>query len=404
MRARSRSLAIGIVALALLGIAAGSLPPGRRPLRVVLYPFVPDKVGLFWQVEQSFERRHPEIDLQIVDLSDNYYDTDAPNAVTNTDADVVEVDSVFMQDLIDGRRIQPLPSGLRRSAGPMLRVAEDAVTSGSSWYGVPHWLCTNFLFSWPPEPLNVAATLDDVVRAIGVRHAAGEGLLIDLKGRSTLGELYLDALLDKYKTLSAARPFVAVATRDQQVVDDLKTVRQLCDSDLCRDGDYHDKVGFYARLFARGQGRALVGYSERLYYVADEALTCRKGECLGLDHIAMVPLPLSSRGSQPFAWVDSFTVSSRCTKQCLRDAESFIQYVTSIDAVRAQLTPGWGEAPRYLMPALADLYTDAQLLKSAPLYPKLYPAVQHAIAVREAGLNTALREMGSHLDKNELPK
>src|SRR5262245_23399119 len=120
MRARSRAFSIGIVALALVGVAAGS--PQRRPLRVVLYPFVPDKISLFRLVEQSFERSHPEIDLQIVDLSDNYYDTDAPHAVTNTDADVLEVDSVFMQDLIDTRRIQPLSPEVRRSAGPMLRV------------------------------------------------------------------------------------------------------------------------------------------------------------------------------------------------------------------------------------------------------------------------------------------
>ncbi len=56
------------------------------------------------------------------------------------------------------------------------------------------------------------------------------------------------------------------------------------------------------------------------------------------------------------------------------------------------------------MPALEKLYSDQELLKSAPLYPKLHAAVQNAVAVREAGLNKALREMGSHLDKNELPK
>jgi thiamine pyridinylase len=398
-------LTFAIVALSMLSIAAQSSSERRRPLRVVVYPFVPDKIGLFWLVEQSFERTHPAIDLQILDLSDNYYDQESPHAVTNTEADVLEVDSVFMQDLIDSRKIQAIPASLRASAGSMLRVAEDAVRSGSSWFGVPHWVCTNFIFSRPQDPLNAAATLDDVVNAIGDTRPAGRGLLIDLTGRLTLGELYLDALLDKYKTLANADPFVPLANRDQAVVDDLKKVRRLCDSDLCRDSEYHDRVGFYARLFARGQGRALVGYSERLYYVGDEVLSaCRKGECQGLDQITMVPLPLSSKGSQPFAWVDSFAVSSKCSRQCLRDAEAFIRHTTSIDAVRAQLTPGWGEAPRYLMPALSGLYSDPELLKSAPLYSKLYPTLQNAIAVREAGLNKALRDMGAHLDKNELAR
>ena len=374
---------------------------GRRPLRAVVYPFVPDKVGLFRQIEQSFEAAHPEVDLQIIDLSANYYNEDEPDAVTNTDADVLEVDSVFLEDLIGSGSIQPIRPPLRTATAPLLRVAEDAVTKSGRWYGVPHWVCTNFLFSRPGDPLATATTLTDVVNAIGEER----GLLIDMKGRSTLGELDLDALLDKHKTLAVAAQFVAVTNRDQGVVDDLKRVRGLCEADLCRDSDYHDAVGFYARQFARGRGRALAGYSERLYYIGTEVMTsCRKGECRGLDDIALVPLPLSASGSQPFAWVDSFTISSRCTRQCLVDAEAFIRHTTSIDEVRRQLTPGWGEAPRYLLPALAPLYSDVDLLKVAPLYAKLYPTLQQAIAVRQSGLNGALREMGGHLDKNELPK
>jgi hypothetical protein len=179
-------LTVAIVALSLLSIAAQTSSPPRRTLRVVLYPFVPDKIGLFWLVEQSFERRHPDVDLQILDLSDNYYDQDSPHAVTNTEADVLEVDSVFMQDLIDSREIQPIPAQLRASTGSMLRVAVDAVTSGSAWFGIPHWVCTNFLFSRPQDALNAAATLDDVVNAIGTNHPPGRGLLIDLEGRLTL--------------------------------------------------------------------------------------------------------------------------------------------------------------------------------------------------------------------------
>jgi thiamine pyridinylase len=402
--------AVAIFMLAVLALVAAAVvlrpaPAARRTLRVALYPFVPGKTGLFRMVEQSFRRSHPEVDLRIVDLSANYYDQGAPGAITNADADILEVDSVFIQDLIDAGAIQPIPASLRVSTGPLLRVAQDAVASGSDWYGVPHWLCTNFLFADADDPLGRAATFDDIVNAIGAAHPAGQGLLIDLKGRLTLGELYLDALLDKYKTLAAAAPFVPVAYRDQAVVGDLETARTLCDGDLCRDADYHASVSFYARLFARRQGRALVGYSERLYYVGEEVLNgCRKGECRALDRIAMVPLPLSSRGSQPFAWVDSLAIRRQCTGACLADAEAFIRETTSVDAVRAQLTPEPGDAPRYLMPALDALYTDPKLLAAAPLYRKFRPALQDAIAVRQAGLNASLREMGGYLDKNALAK
>jgi thiamine pyridinylase len=395
--------------MAVLGLAVAAVvlwsPSPRRPLRVALYPFVPDKAGLFRLVQESVARAHPDIDLRIVDLSDNYYDQDAPGGITNADADVLEVDSVLIQDLIDAHRIQPLPSEIRAAGGRMLRVAADAVASGSGWYGVPHWVCTNFLFADAQDPLAHAATLDDVVTAIGTTRPPGHGLLIDLEGRLTLGELYLDALLDKYRTLETADPFVPLAHRDEAVVGDLKRVRQLCDLNLCRDSAYHQSAAFYARLFARREGRALAGYSERLHDIADETMNgCQRGQCRDLNQIAMVPLPLSSNGSQPFAWVDSFAVSQGCTGACLRDALAFIHETTSVDAVRLQLTPASGEAPRYLMPALEDLYSDRQLLAAAPLYPKLHPAVEHAIAVREAGLNKALREMGSRLDKIDLPR
>lgn len=407
MRARPMLVSLLVLLSMHAAVAYAADPPfkARRPLRVILYPFLPDKTGVFRHVEQSFEQSFPEIDLQVIDLSDNYYDETSIHAITNTDADVLEVDSVFIQDLIDNERIQPISSSLRASTGSMLRVAEDAVSQGPEWYGVPHWACTNYLFTRPKDPLASAATLDDLVKALGKAHPAKQGLLIDLKGRSTLGELYLDALLDKHKTLAAAAPFLSVASRDQAAIDDLKTVRTLCDSDLCRDSTYHDMVGFYARLFARDEGRALVGYSERLYYVGTETLNaCRTGACKGLDQVSMVPLALSSKGSQPFAWIDSFTIAKSCSGQCLLDAEAFIRHTASVDEVRKLLIPAWGEAPRYLMPALSALYTDAELLKSAPLYGDLYPGIKSAIAIRQAGLNAALREMGGYLDKKVLPK
>ena len=69
----------------------GPVPLRAVPLKVVLYPFMPGKDAYFRQVEADFEQRYPAIDLQVVDLSANYYDEGAPEAVTNTAADVIEL-------------------------------------------------------------------------------------------------------------------------------------------------------------------------------------------------------------------------------------------------------------------------------------------------------------------------
>ena len=399
------SLFIGVV---LSGCCTSALPkPGiaRRPLRVVLYPFVPDKTGLFAHIEQAFEATHPEIDLQVIDLSDNYYDEDSPHAITNTEADVLEVDSVFMDDLVSSGKIQPLPKSIVPPSENFVPVAVAAVQVSNAWYGFPHWLCTNYLFAKNDDPLASVVKLSELETGISPSHAPNKGLLIDLKGRSTLGEIYLDALLDQYRTFDKVAPFLTVDTINDATVKDLSDVRALCDADFCRDGDYHGMEGFYARQFAHQRGRALVGYSERLYYIGQENLTaCKKGECIGLSDLGLTPLPLSDNGSQPFAWVDSFAVTSSCTKQCLLDAQAFIQYTAGINEVRSTLVPAYGQAPRYLLPALAALYTDKALQGVANLYPSLYGAVQQAVAVRGKALNRNLRDVGKKLDKEKLPK
>jgi thiamine pyridinylase len=366
---------------------------------------VPEKADLFAHIKDSFEAAYPEVALTIVDLSDNYYDESKPHAVTNTDADVYEVDSVFLEDLVASGRLQPLPTSLLRTGGTFLPVADAAVRLSDATYGVPHWVCTNFLFLRSGDKLESATTLIDLRNGITISHKAGKGLLIDMKGKSTLGELYLDALLDRDRTFEKASTHISPDTFDPDIGDVLKDVRQLCDANLCRDSGYHEADGFYARLFAHGRGRALVGYSERLYYIGEENINgCVRGECTPLSEITIRALPLSDTGSQPFAWVDSLAIAASCKYQCAADAEAFIRHTSSIDEVRTTLLPAYNRAPRYLLPALAGLYIDKELTEAAPLYGPLLEGVKSAIPVRGRMLNTNLREIGRRLDNDVLPK
>lgn len=382
----------------------GPVPLRAVPLKVVLYPFMPGKDAYFRQVEADFEQRYPAIDLQVVDLSANYYDEGAPEAVTNTAADVIELDSVFMEDFIASGKIRPLRPATLPPAGTFLRAAEQAVTHQGRVYGLPHWVCANFLFSRKDDPIR-PATLQELAAAIGTPHAPDQGLLIDLKGRLTLGEWYLDTLLDRHQSLQAAMPYLDEATADPQAYAALTRVRGLCDSDLCRHSRYHDATGFYPVQFARHRGRALAGYSERLYHIGTEDLTnCKEGECLTLDDVVVSALPLSDRGSQPFLWVDSFVVSRSCSGVCSAAADAFLAFMSDAGNVRKALMPGYGEAPRYLLPALKSLYSDSQLTAAAPLYPQFQALIENAIPVRAPQLNRKLRAIGTALDKNVLPK
>jgi thiamine pyridinylase len=377
----------------------------RRALKVILYPFVPAKDALFHAIEQEFETAHPLIDLQIVDLESNYYETEKAGAITNTEADVYELDSIFLVDLVKGERLQPLPDRLRPAHGQFVRVAEQASQYEGTWYGVPHWICTNFLFFQKGDALQDAGSFADLERMIGSHHDRGKGLLIDIKGKSTIGELYLDALIDNFGSLEKAAPYLYKEHINQEAEATLGRAVSLCDTGYCRNDDYHKTPGFYARRFARHDGRALVGYSERLFYVLDERLKfCRNGvekehECVDSQWIDFIELPLSASGSQPFAWVDTFAIAKVCSGQCLDDATAFIAFVTSKEQVKQSLLPAEYSAPRYLLPAHVALYTDDDLKKKSPLYRRMLSSIQRALPVTGYQLNTNLREIGKELDQ-----
>jgi thiamine pyridinylase len=394
----------------------------HRTLRVALYPFVPDKDGLFSQVKSSFEHRHPDITLTIVDLSGNYYDESSPGAITNTDADILEVDSVFLDDLVAAGRVQALRSSVVRDKALFAPVARGAMDVGWSTYSIPHWLCTSYLFVASQDVLARAKSFDEIADGIPESHGADQGLLIDLKGRSILGELYLDVLPNRdrsFQDRTLARVGFSTfawsmrrngsshptqSSWDTHVARVLTELRRMCDKRYCRDAQLHSDVGSYPRLFAHKHGRALMGYSEGLYYIEREARNaCQSGECLATGAITALAPPLAQGGARPFAWVQGFMVAKSCMGRCLADAELFINEVTSAKRVRASLIPAAGEAPRYLLPALVALYSDPTLLRAAPLYRDLYQAVEQAIPVRGPHLNRNLRDIAQKLDKEVLP-
>jgi hypothetical protein len=133
----------------------------HRTLRVALYPFVPDKDDLFARVKSSFEHRHPDIALTIIDLSGNYYDESSPGAITNTDADILEVDSVFLDDLVAAGCVQALRASVVPDKALFTPIARGAMDVGWNTYSIPHWLCTSYLFVASQDVLARAKSFDE---------------------------------------------------------------------------------------------------------------------------------------------------------------------------------------------------------------------------------------------------
>src|SRR5258708_9728059 len=162
----------------------------RRPLRVVLYPFIPEFASAAETIKKSFEAENPDIELTIVDLSSNYYAPGEATYVGQVDADVIELDSVFLSDFVHRGKIQELTTDFLLPQSDLLSNAYRGSMLEGKRYGAAHWVCRNFLFfkssDHPAAPIEKLSQLEAYVDPSG-----GGKLLMDLRGKVTLGEIYL---------------------------------------------------------------------------------------------------------------------------------------------------------------------------------------------------------------------
>jgi thiamine pyridinylase len=388
--------------------ASNDAQPARqsttRTLRIVLYPFIPGFDLFKNEVKSRFEQAHPDIQLEIIDLSDNYYGPFTSKYIGCTEADVYELDSVFLYDFAVNKKIQELPAEAVQPAGALLKNADLGSMVNGKRYGAPHWVCGNFLFfDSSDSKLRGVKTLTQLKAVIGSQPKLDDGLAVDLMGKSTLGEFYLNAAFDRYGDLEQARQHVVLY--DSALKDDLVGLSRICVVESCRKSTYHD-TPFFAEEFAEKHARALVGYSESLngaLAANADATKCPAGSACRADaNFDVEELPLDDKGAHTMSWVDSFTLDTKCKGQCAKDATTFIQFVNSDDVFLLALLPANGP-PAYLLPAKASLYSNSNLLAKAHLYSKLKAIIEEAAVPSALSLNEQLRNAGRQLDA-DLPQ
>jgi len=365
------------------------------------------------QIAQAFERSHHDIRIEFVDLSNNYYKDALFTALDpkQPTVDLVEADTVFLQDLIDKKLIEALPDDVLGPDGTFLPVASMAAKSNGITFGVPHWVCGNFLFFRKDDPavdlLMKTTTLSELEHILNHPSAEKDGLLADMKGKSTLGEIYLSSLIDEYPSSQEALAHLGSPTAlDPIAAGTASRIFRLCPGGLNHVDKYHLNGQFYSRQFAHCYARAKISYSEDLYYVGDEFLhgvvdkpKCSTGDPTK-DDIRAIGAPLGDKKHKMLAWVDAMCLRSGLDEQTKRDAMDFVSAYTGEEFNRKVLTPAAGDAPRYLLPARAALYTDSTVVQLAPLYPRLKAIIQDAVTVTAPNLNNQLRAIGDQLDQH----
>ena len=372
--------------------------PLARPitLRVALYPYVPDRMRIFQILEAEFECMHPGLNLELVEernASDRYYDFDVDKrrGFQFVEADVYEIDTILLSDFIKSKKISPIDLPY----GDFEEGAVKAVARNGKTYAVPHWLCGNFLFyRQGDEAIKNAKTWAELSKILQGR---GQNLLVDLKGKLTLGEWYLTMLSELIGIDAAQAAITSGGPLDDRAIATIGTVLQNCPLGYCRSQVLHERTGIYARAFIRGQAAAYIGYSESIHLGLRENWdNCIPGSgCLKERDIAVRRLPaaIDSGTGVGLGWVDGLAIDAKLTGDKRDLALAFIRFVTDSATYKLLLAPEWPYRSRYLLSArpLGDI-------EDALLYPALHAAHVGRQTGTAENLNPALRKFVEKVD------
>jgi thiamine pyridinylase len=393
----SRCVSLALFIAAISSSVCASPQDKKTELSVLLYPWVPDYEHIAATLERDFENANPDIDLVPSSQNWDYYEPGGLEAKY----DVYELDGVFLADFVAAGRLQSINPAHVTVRSDALPAAAAGVHIGGAVYGVPHWACALFTFYFKHDSaLAAAVTRTDLVSTIGANHEQGRGLLVDWKGHSTLAELYADCLLDLGNTGEDVVSMLSQSTLDPAALTALSALISLSDVGSGRSDIAHKAwPPYYSLEFAHARGRALVGYSERMFHILNEVR--HPTDPTPVIDASTITVRLYNQGvanGNPLVWVDSFALDKDLAGPRLSAAERFIAFATSTTAYRTILLPP-NEPPQYLLPAYTDVFADATLLASAPLYQQFAHGLDHAATLAAVGLPAALETTGTTLDK-----
>lgn len=338
----------------------------RRVLNVLLYSAIPTDpdagyMPLVRWMTETYQASHPNVLLNVIlDPAIDIYDfkTLKSSVLGKDGVDIAELDTVFLKYLHDSDLILPVTI----NPAEAWSVANKAVALDGATFGIPSWLCSDFLYSAKPE---------DRVTTFGQLRTflhAGHTLTADLDGSWTIPSLYIQAAVQMGSFGSASEALAG--TIDSEVVKRLAEVGAWCEGkekNPCIDKTFHkanqDKDGALEQHFDTDPTLADIGFSERSFYL----------DYYATEHQALhlVPFPWGDQASAAhLVYVDAFVVNAHTCEQnpCKDDAARFAQFATSV-GVKKHITLSKdlkaGSPPRHLLAASRAFYEDSEIRNDA---------------------------------------
>lgn len=254
-------------------------------------------------------------------------------------------------------------------------------------------------------------TFSQVLEALNP--GSGKPLLAAMWGKTSLGEIYADALIDIYGQEKAKQHLIDLFRGGDPVKLDpaakdavLKLASELDATNRKNLSHFNNHSYFLPRVFASSATSVLYGYSERLYYAERELQLIPGAQLPSLkpEDIVVRQFPFGEKSNGTPTWVDGFVVPKGKLKQNEAAIAAFIKFIQSDDAYLAFGEPTPSLAPAYLLPATATAYSNASQLKNQPLLPKFRDALDDSFVVSDHEVWQGMRQAGGELRKALKPE
>ena len=306
---------------------------GKKPVETLTYavfPYLPDP-GYYQEI---IENRWAEIepDIQLIRAEWDCYSDAAPEGI-----DVVIIDAVMRDQIIDSGWIQPIDSGEVENIEDIFPFALEGLTVNDRLYGIPVFLCGNFLiYDQDCEALATAEHITDLADMPGI-------LVVNSESPDNRPQYIIEAVAD---TLGEANPTV-----DDSAEAYIQPIEW-----LAIDGHKQDTNTQVAMAYDSGEGQGYIGFSESIRFLTD------RQEKTGIRSISF-----SDQDDIPRFYVDFVAVTAGVEGQRYEKCLELMNVMAAADVLTTLSVQE--DAPQYLLLARKTPYP--VLAGRFPLYAQM---------------------------------
>lgn len=239
-----------------------------------------------------------------------------------------------------------------------------------------------------------------------VNPSNGRPVFADLYGTTGLGEFYADALIDQKGGAEARKQLLALANiADDMIVLDpdaekaiVELVKKMFPVHQQNLDQFHGHNYIYPREFAACKHAALIGYSERTYYIERELELLPKATlpCIKPADVVIRQFSFAKKSQGTPTWIDGFVIPKGKASAKSAEINTFLAYLRSLDGYRSFAEPTYGEPDAYLLPAVAAAY-DPTLLAKQPVLTAFRDQLDGSFPVDDPQLWKGMKKAGKKL-------